>query len=410
MPIRLSTRSFAGFTGSEHSSLGTELTGANLLVVDDNEPSRLLLGRLLRTGGFVNVDLAGDGHEALRAISARMPHLIITDLLMPNLDGFELCNVLRADPRTKEIPILVQTASVDPELRAQAFEAGATDLVPKPFDSRELLARVRIILERGRMIERLSEFRRRIASELQQAATVQDTLLPNDAELEMLQSVCPLKIAAHYEASAELGGDLWGVEMIGDRRVLIFTADFVGHGLGAALNTVRLHSFIYGTREKSPIPGVLLEEANKFLCEVLPVGHFATMFCAVMDCRRRTIDFASAGAPPQLLRCAANRPFEVIQEAGLPLGVTADATYATRTAPFSPGATLLLFSDALIETPFPPNSAFTPETLRSFANQLPQNMAPLEIRTRLLDELHARTRTKPEDDLSLIAVQYSVAD
>jgi phosphoserine phosphatase RsbU/P len=410
VPSQLSSKNFAGFSGSEHVAEGADLRGVNILVVDDNKSSRMLISHLLRTGGFTNIDLAADGHEALRAIAARIPDLIMTDLLMPNLDGFELCSVLRADPRTRDTPILVQTASTDPDLRAQAFEAGATDLLSKPFDVRELLARARIILERGQLIERLSEFQRRVATELRQAATIQDTLLPNDAALEHLQAVTPLRFAGHYEASAELSGDLWGVEQIRDQAVLVFTADFVGHGLGAALNTVRLHSFLSSTSEKSPIPSVMLAEANQFLCQVLPVGHFATMFCALVDCRRRTIDFASAGAPPQLLRCAANRPFEVIEEAGFPLGITREATYETRTAPFSPGGTVLMFSDALIETPAPPNSAFTPESLRGFLNQLAPTATPIEMRARILEELFSRSRVKPHDDLSLVAVQYAMPE
>ena len=386
-----------------------DLISAHILLVDDSRTARALIARHLRAGGFTHIDAVGDGHEALKAINNRIPGLVISDLLMPNLDGFELCRVLRADPRTRGIPVLAQTASTDPDVRARAFDAGATDLVPKPFDPRELLCRVRILLERGRLIERLSEFQRRIEAELQQATLVQNALLPSDATLQEIHAVSPLRVAGHYEASAGLGGDLWGIELVGDQRVLVFNADFVGHGLGAALNTVRLHSFINGTQDKSPVPGLLLEEMNKFLCGVLPLGQFATMFCAVMDCRRRIIDYACAGVPPQLLRCAANRPFELIQEPGFPLGVTREARYVSKSAPFAPGAMLILYSDALIETPFPPNSAFTPDTLRSFVNELPSNLTAHKIRDRLLSELFSRTRTKPQDDLTLIAAQFKSA-
>jgi sigma-B regulation protein RsbU (phosphoserine phosphatase) len=130
------------------------------------------------------------------------------------------------------------------------------------------------------------------------------------------------------------------------------------------------------------------------------------MFCALIDFESRIIDYSSAAAPPQLLRSAAGQRFEVIGVAGFPLGVTRDATYEHRTASFAPGGMLVLFSDALIETPMPPDSAFTPLTLCDFANSLPPDIRPRQLCDRLLKELFERASEKPSDDLTLIAVQH----
>jgi sigma-B regulation protein RsbU (phosphoserine phosphatase) len=387
-------------------SLDDDLTTAKILVVDDSRTIRALITGHLRANGFTNLLAVADGNEALQATATYRPELIITDLLMPNLDGFDLCRLLRKNPDTRGIPVLAQTASTDPDLRAHAFESGATDLLPKPFDPRELLSRVRVLLERGRLIERLSEFQRHIAEELLQASAIQEALLPSDALLDRLKGMFPLDVAGHYQSSVGIGGDIWGLEQIDDRKLLIFNADFAGHGVGAALNTVRLHSFIQSTPDKTPVPSILLAELNRFLCEVLPTGQFATMFCALIDFESRIIDYSSAAAPPQLLRGAAGQRFEVIEVAGFPLGVTRDATYENRVAPFSPGGMLVLFSDALIETPPPPESAFTPLTLCDFANSLPPDIRPRQLCDRLLKELFERASEKPSDDLTLIAVQH----
>lgn len=394
-----------GFNASDFERI-EDLNTANILVVDDSRTARAMIAGHLRASGYTNIHSVADGNEALKAVVVHHPELIITDLLMPNLDGFDLCRLLRANPDTRGIPVLAQTASTDPDVRSHAFDSGATDLLQRPFDPRELLSRVRILLERGRLIERLSEFRRRMADELRQAAAIQEALLPGDTVLEHLRTMCPVDIAGHYAASAGLGGDIWGIELVRDQRLLIFSADFAGHGLGSALNTVRLHSFIHSTPHKSPVSSMMLSELNQFLCEVLPTGQFATMFCAVIDFHRGLIDYSSAAAPPQLLRGAGGRPFEVIQAPGFPLGVTRDATYESRVAPFGPGAMLVLFSDALIETPVPPASAFTPETLCAFANSLAPETRPGELCGRLLQELFARSPEKPSDDLTLIAAQH----
>jgi sigma-B regulation protein RsbU (phosphoserine phosphatase) len=413
-------------TSFTQSRLGEDLTTARILVVDDNRAARGLIALHLRSSGFTRISLVADGFEALKAMDAVQPELIITDLLMPNMNGLELCRRLRVDPKTSEIPVLAQTGSTDPDLRAQAFACGATDLLAKPFDPRELLYRVRILLERGRLIERLSEFQRRMADELRQAAAIQEALLPSQALLERLKAVCPMDVAGHYEASEGLGGDIWGIELVGDRRVMIFNADFAGHGLSAALNTMRLHSFINGGPEKSRSPAALLTQLNRFLCDVLPLGQYATMFCGVMDFRACSLEYASAAAPPQLLRCAAGSPFEIFQEPGFPLGVTRDATYENFAAPFAPGATLLLFSDALIETPAPPDAAFTETSLCDFVESIapaihphdpprfvhafaPVN-GPHELRDGVLREFFSRISEKPEDDLTMVAAHHLIVE
>lgn len=426
MPIEIPFGGLSPSTSFVQTRLGEDLTTARILVVDDNRAARGLIALHLRSNGFKNICIVADGFEALNAMEAAQPELIITDLLMPNMNGFELCRKLRADPKTSEIPVLAQTASTDPDLRAQAFACGATDLLAKPFDPRELLYRVRILLERGRLIERLSEFQRRMADELRQAAAIQEALLPSEAVLERLKAVCPMDVAGHYEASEGLGGDIWGIELVGDLRVMIFNADFAGHGLSAALNTMRLHSFINGGPEKSHSPAALLTQLNQFLCDVLALGQYATMFCAVMDFRACSIEYATAAAPPQLLRGAADRPFEIVQEPGFPLGVTRDAAYENFTAPFAPGGTLLLFSDALIETPPHPDEAFTETSLRDFVEAIapasdphqPRDFVdafmpasgPHKLRDCVLREFFSRISEKPADDLTFVAAHHLIVD
>jgi sigma-B regulation protein RsbU (phosphoserine phosphatase) len=243
---------------------------------------------------------------------------------------------------------------------------------------------------------------------LLQAAAIQEALLPSEAILDTVKENCPVDLSALYEASVGLGGDIWGIDLIGEQRVMIFNADFVGHGLGAALNTVRLHSFINRSPEKPDTPATVLTQLNRFLCGVLPIGQFATMFCAIMDFKAHTLEYASAAAPPSLLRSAQGEPFKIIDEPGFPLGVTRDATYDNCTARFAPGAMLLLFSDALIETPSPPDSAFTIESLAEFVASLPPISDPQVLRNRVLTEFFSRITEKPDDDLTLIATHHMV--
>ncbi|MGY1723022.1 ATP-binding protein [Blastococcus sp. SYSU DS0533] len=126
---------------------------ADVLVVDDNADMRSYLTRLLRP--FWAVRTAADGEEALAAVAARRPALVLTDVMMPRVDGFELLRALRADPATRDVPVIVLTARAGQEASVEGLEAGADDYLAKPFRAAELLARVRVALERaaGRAVE-----------------------------------------------------------------------------------------------------------------------------------------------------------------------------------------------------------------------------------------------------------------
>jgi DNA-binding response OmpR family regulator len=110
-------------------------------VVDDAGENRALLAALLRRAGF-DADEAGSGEEALRAAAARPPDVVLLDVVMPGLDGFETCRRLKALPGCDDVPVVFVTAMSEVDAKVRAFEAGGVDHVAKPFDPREVVARV----------------------------------------------------------------------------------------------------------------------------------------------------------------------------------------------------------------------------------------------------------------------------
>lgn len=112
-----------------------------VLCVDDHEDMRLMVREILASAGH-EVALAPDGSAALASIRAREPDLLVLDLVMPGMSGIEVCRALKLNPFTARIPVLMLTARGDVEHKVRAFEAGADDYLAKPFDPRELRARV----------------------------------------------------------------------------------------------------------------------------------------------------------------------------------------------------------------------------------------------------------------------------
>ena len=146
---------------------------ARVLVADDNADMREYLARLLRTAGY-QVTTVTDGQAALDAVRAGPPDLVISDVMMPRLDGLGLVAALRADARTAAVPVLLLSARAGQEASIEGLRAGADDYLVKPFSAVELLARVRSNLEMARFRNRESQFRRTLIDSLQEGFFVTD--------------------------------------------------------------------------------------------------------------------------------------------------------------------------------------------------------------------------------------------
>lgn len=130
-----------------------------VLIVDDNIDTVELLRKRLKAEGYNTIE-AYDGEEALKKVQETIPDIIILDVMMPKIDGYEVCDRLKKDEKTKMIPIIMLTAKSDVESRVKGLDTGADDYVPKPFDYRELSARIRSLLQRKESAERAIEEQR----------------------------------------------------------------------------------------------------------------------------------------------------------------------------------------------------------------------------------------------------------
>ncbi|XTZ13701.1 SpoIIE family protein phosphatase [Micromonospora echinospora] len=146
---------------------------ARVLVADDNADMREYLARLLRSAGH-RVEVVGDGRAALEAARTSNPDLVVSDVMMPRLDGLQLVAALRADPRTAGTPVLLLSARAGQEASIEGLEAGADDYLVKPFSAAELLARVRANVELARLRNHHARWRTALVDSLQEAFFVCD--------------------------------------------------------------------------------------------------------------------------------------------------------------------------------------------------------------------------------------------
>ena len=328
--------------------LSKNLSSSKVLVIEDNPSTQTVLGRLLNLINITNIAFAPDGVEGIKQTKEFKPDLIILDITMPRMDGYEVIQHLKSDKSTNDIPVLIQTASDNRETRERTFRAGATDFITKPINPLEFFSRVRVHLENRLLVRNLTDKLDQIESELHAARRMQVDMLPSENALKDIHDKYQLDMAQFFAPSSLLGGDFWQVIPISSNKVIFYICDFSGHGVASALNTFRLHALVSQNNKRLVSPAAFLHRLNKQMHMLLPRGQFATMFLGIFDKKKKTLLYAGAGAPnPVLVR---RKKQTLLHAEGMPLGILTQPVYHDQLLKIQKNDMLLLYSDALTES------------------------------------------------------------
>ncbi|MDG4720243.1 MULTISPECIES: SpoIIE family protein phosphatase [Thalassospira] len=404
------TDSFSPNLGDQHHQVADadirNAYNATILIADDTMLSREIIASYLRADGFTNLVFAKDGEDAIEQAVKHDPDLIILDIIMPKLDGYGVCKALRANPDFAKTPIIAQTALEENEGRTRIFDDGATDLILKPLNKAELIARTKIHLENRLLVKQLQAYQERTRSELTLARDMQENLNPTPENYRGTGLDYGLRISATFQMSSELGGDMWGLVPIDEHRLGVYIVDFAGHGLGAALNTFRLHSLIWSDQLQDRDPAEYLEGLNRHLKGLLPVGQYATMLYGIIDRVHNTFRYASAACTSPVLGNSLTGQARYLDGSGVPLGVIRNARYETREVPFTGANFLLLYSDALIETTLDDGQFLSEEKLLSMLREtIMESQREIDLAAQIADQFMDRAPAKLSDDFTIISLQ-----
>jgi len=325
------------------------LSKSRVLVVDDDVFYQNFICQNLLTAGIIEIETANNGKDALEKTISFQPDLVILDLAMPVMDGFTYCENIRKDPIFANMPILVQTGMSNSAERMRAFAVGATDMILKPVDNLELIARTKVHLERKKIFDGMQTFQVRVQEELILARDLQLGLMPSPQRIETLQQKFNLTLNSHFEPCSEIGGDAWDARALSTHELAIFSCDFAGHGISSALNVFRFYNFMQDIISEASNPALYLQRINQKMYEILPCGQFSTMFMAVIDVSRNLLWYAGAGSPQPLLFSAEKQECSFLNSAGSPLGAIKNPNYQLKFTEFNHGDKLFIYSDALLE-------------------------------------------------------------
>jgi sigma-B regulation protein RsbU (phosphoserine phosphatase) len=317
-----------------------------ILIVDDTPTNIGVISGALRDSYKTKV--ASNGQKALALASAEdQPDLILLDVMMPEMDGYEVCSRLKADPATREIPVIFLTSQTSPDDETRGFAVGAVDYVHKPFSPAVVKARVRthILLREARA--QLSQQLLILNNELEMARKIQLSILP-----QTLPKLPRLDIAARYLPMTAVAGDFYDFINIDDKHLGILMADVSGHGLPSALIASMLQVALAGQLAHAAEPGEVLLGLNKALCGKFE-ENFVTAAYVYLDLEKKVMRYAGAGHPPILRYRSSTGKTAEIMENGLVLGLVEEATYNAIELALEPGDRHVLYTDGIVEAANP---------------------------------------------------------
>jgi sigma-B regulation protein RsbU (phosphoserine phosphatase) len=357
--------------------------GSRLLLVDDNEDNLYTLSRRLRREGYEQLESARDGQQALALLQSKPFDLVLLDVMMPGLNGYEVLDQMRSDARLRHVPVIMISALDEMDSVIRCIELGAEDYLSKPFNPTLLRARVGASLEKKRLRDEIVQVLSQIENELQAARQIQLSMVPTEFVVPTPDR--PVEVYATLEPARRVGGDLYDFFWDDAGRMCFVVADVSGKGAPAALfmartkTMVRLVATLCRLPDGAPLQAhQIIEKVNEGLSVENPESMFVTVFLGIIDPASATVSYCNAGHNRPYLVRAPNEVFVVDSPRSKPLGIRSTFTYDTETFRLASGDGLFVYTDGITEALNPAEDLFSDErlkeTLRSLATASAREM------------------------------------
>jgi sigma-B regulation protein RsbU (phosphoserine phosphatase) len=376
-----------------------ELSDCRVLIVDDVKANVDILVQSL--SGDYKLSVALGGQQAMDAVLRSPPDLILLDIMMPDIDGYEICRRLRAEESTRELPIMFLSSLEDVKDKARGFEVGGNDYLTKPFEVLEVKARVRSLLKAKAYADAVKAAAER---DLRIAREIQTGLLPANVSAQIQGT--GLDVHAILEPARQVGGDLFEVLRLGPDRVLVAVGDVSGKGIPAALFMAVAMTLLRSMARQGNAPQEILRQLNDELLEQNPRGMFVTLQCMVFDLAARSVTCASAGHHAAIRIRPGEMPRPVFTSSGRVLALMPADEIVSETLELEAGATLVLFTDGVSEAFDVNEELFGEDRLLAHLQDFPGRTAR-ETTMGVLEAVRRHAAgAKQSDDITVVAVRY----
>ena len=380
-----------------------------ILIIDDEPFNVDYLEQELEDLDYDTVS-AANGEEGLQQVAATQPDMILLDIMMPVMDGFEMLQKLKDEPDWRDIPVVIISAINDMNSVVRGIQLGADDYLPKPFDPTLLRAR----LDAGLMHKRLRDLEKMyvqsLEKELEIGHRIQSGFLP-----EFLPEISGWGIAAHFKAAREVAGDFYDVFCLPNGQLGFFLGDVTDKGVGAAL-FMALYRSLLRAFLMDDLPGVepdLVDECgqlllyavsrtNQYVSETHEKPLFATLFIGILDPPTGMVRYINAGHnPPAILKPDQSRVD--LKPTGPFIGMAADLAYTVEVVELDEGDVLFIYSDGVEDTENEAGEFFGRECMLELLSTHPKSAD--ELVERLSTTLESfMGEAHPFDDVTVLVM------
>ena len=388
------------------------MTKPLILIVDDEPFNVDYLEQELEEADH-DTSVAVNGQEALAEVQRHAPDLILLDIMMPVMDGFEVLSRLKADPATRDIPVIVISAQNDLRSVVRGIQLGAEDYLPKPFEPTLLHARVSSSLEKKRLRDLEQLYLRGLQRELEIAREIQLGFLPSE-----LPQVAGWEIAAYFKSAREVAGDFYDAFLLPDGNLACVIGDVCGKGVGAALFMTLFRSLIRATStsaiscgEKDVVslaPAERLRQVvsftNNYLVEIHgDANMFATVFIGFFDLQTGILSYINCGNEPPFL-LGSGGAVTALKPTGPVVGVVPRAVFTVKTIRLEKDDLLLAFTDGIPDACNHANESFGRKRLLELLQE--GNTIPAGLLKQVEERLNQFIGPADQfDDITLLAIK-----
>ena len=373
---------------------------ATILIVDDSPVNLQVLMRTLDGTGH-RILVATGGQAAIEISGRARPDLILLDVMMPGVDGFEVCRAIKANPATNHIVVIFLSALGEVADKVAGLEMGAADYITKPIQADEVIARVATHLVQQQLEREVRLSRDSLDRELSSAAEMQRMILP-----PRLPGIGSLSFDAYYQTSRYVGGDYYDVVPLPDGQCGVMIADVSGHGATSAIIMAMIRAAFHASPVPPVDPAALLRYLNNQFRFLWGSSLLATAFYAVFDSNSRRLSMACAGHPsPLLVRGNTVEPLQF--DGTIPLLIM-DMPEIARSEQFlQPADRVLFYTDGITERENSQGEMYELPRLCSILSRSHERSSA-DLLTSVIQDVEAfAAGQEPQDDQTLLLVSVS---
>jgi phosphoserine phosphatase RsbU/P len=383
-----------------------------ILIVDDEPFNVDYLEQELEDLDYETVS-ALNGREALDRVETESPDLILLDIMMPVMDGFEVLSRLKANVARRDIPVIVISANSDLQSMVKGIQLGAEDYLPKPFEPTLLHARISSSLDKKRLRDLEHLYLKSLERELEIGREIQKGFLPTE-----LPRVDGWEISSYFKAARIVAGDFYDAFLLPDGNLLCVVGDVCDKGVGAALFMTLFRSLIRVTatneifrsgRETSTLTTTerlqhVVSFTNNYITEThCGANMFATLFVGIFNLQDGKLAYVNCGNEPAMVSSGSGDVIE-LRPTGPVVGILPNARFSVKEVLLEKEDLVLIFTDGVPDARNGKNLSYGKEHM--FKVMSGSTSAASQVLDNIVGHLqHFIATTDQFDDITLLAIK-----